>query len=202
MILSANVNSKDKPRDDVWTFTGENQFSEPVMEAKKPKILSHKYTNDKYSIWIDANVYLNHEEEWYYQFLEDHDVAVLRHPLHNCIYKEAEFCEKLKKGDPSKIQEQIAKYRQVGYPENNGLAQCCMIIRRHTEEVKRLNEAWFAEVVCHSSRDQLSFPYIFNGMIKYIDHDKTKPWYVAHDSNDFFKRYPHNYEDQREQTQG
>lgn len=191
MILSANVNSKDKPREDVWTFTGEGQFTESVMEAKKPKILSHKYTTDEYSIWIDANVYLTHEEEWYYQFLEDYDIALLKHPLRSCVYAEAEVCKKFKKGDPAKIDEQIDKYRKQGYPENNGLAQCSMIIRRHTPKLIQLNEAWWAEITRYSYRDQLSFPVIFNGKARYLDAGSGEQ---AVNSNEFFKRFSHLYE--------
>lgn len=197
MIYSANVGEKDSPRDDVLTFTGEGQFTENVMEAKKYKVLSHKYVDDEYSIWIDGNVFLNHDEQWYYDLLGDYDIAVLEHPLHGypgCIYKEAKLCQTIGKGDADKIQEQIEKYQAEGYPANNGMGQCCMIIRRHTPELCELNEAWWAEITRYSTRDQLSFPYIFGDKVKYLQHDRNQHPAVAHNDNEYFKRYDHNYE--------
>lgn len=189
MIYSAIVGEKDKQREDIKVFSGESH--DPLMEAKKYKILSHKYIDSEYSIWVDGNVYLKQNEEWYYNLLGDYDIAVLKHPLHQCVYKEAKLCKKIGTGNPEAIDELMDKYTGEGYPENNGLAQCCMIVRRHTPELNTLNEAWWAEICRYCSRDQLSFPYIFQGKVKYLEHDKTKPWNIAHDNNLYFTRYPH-----------
>ena len=35
-----------------------------------------------------------------------------------------------------------------------------MILRRHTDAIRRLNEAWWNEIVRGSRRDQLSFNYV------------------------------------------
>lgn len=191
MIYTAITGGKDAERDDIHVFRGTGQFTNPLMEAKKYKVLSHKYVNSEISIWVDGNVYLRQSEDFYKTLLKDTDIAVLEHPLHKCVFKEAEFCKKMGKGEPDEIDELMDKYTHEGYPENNGLAQCCMIVRRHTPEINALNEAWWAEVCRYSSRDQLSFPYIFQDKVKYLKHDKTKSWNVAHDNNLYFLRYPH-----------
>lgn len=192
MIYTAITGGKDAERDDIKVFRGTGQFTNPLMEAKKYKVLPHKYMDSEISIWVDGNVYLKQSEDFYKGLLKDTDIAVLEHPLHQCVYKEAEFCKQTGKGVPEEIDELMDKYTQEGYPENNGLAQCCMIVRRHTPEINALNEAWWAEITRYSSRDQLSFPYIFRDKVKYLKHDKTKPWNIAHDNNLYFLRYPHS----------
>jgi len=196
MIYSAIVGNKDKTRDDIKVFKGEGLFKSPRMEAKIYKVLFHKFIDAEKSIWIDGNVFLQQEEEWYYDQLGDYNIGVVEHPKYGipgCIYKEAEACKRYGQGNPDKINEQISKYRKEGYPERNGLGQCCMIVRKNTKEVRQLCEAWWAEICRHSVRDQISFPYIFRDKVKYFKHEDHFPEernYI-HDNNKYFKREPH-----------
>ena len=41
-----------------------------------------------------------------------------------------------------------------------GLVEAPVILRRHTAAIRALNEAWWAELVRGSRRDQLSFNYV------------------------------------------
>jgi len=191
MIYTAITDNKDHPRKDIPCFHGENLFTSPILKAKIYKVLPHKFLDTEYSIWVDGNVFPKQPEDWYYGFLKHHDIAVLEHPKHNCVYKEAELCKQMKVGNQDKIKEQIDKYKKEAYPENHGLGQCCMLIRRHTPEQNRLNEAWWAEICRHSWRDQISFPYIFRDKANYIPHARKKHWHEEHNDNPLFQRKNH-----------
>ena len=189
MIYTAITGGKNNPRIDIKCFTGEGLFTTPRMEAKIYKILFHKFIKEEYSIWIDGNVFLKFQEDYYYKLLGDYDIAVKQHPGWNCLYEEAKQCKLQKKDKFSLIDKQIEKYRNEGYPENAGLAECQMIIRRNTPEVRRLCEAWWAEICANSSRDQISFPYIFRDKVKYLP---TKPKTLREfASNEYYKLEPH-----------
>jgi hypothetical protein len=54
---------------------------------------------------------------------------------------------------------QINKYRKEGYPEHGGLYECTVILRRHSEAVKRLCEQWWSEITAYTVCDQCSFAY-------------------------------------------
>ena len=191
MVYTAITGDKDKPRYDIKVYTGETLFVHPRREAKIYKVLFHKYIEDEYSIWVDGNFFLKMQEEFYYDLLGDYDIAVMQHPSRNCVYEEAEECKRLLKDDPVIIDEQIAKYRKEGYPENNGLAECNFIIRRNTPEMRRLHEAWWAEICRHSSRDQISFPYIFRDKVKYLPPVQTVE---EAKSNQYYRREKHVHE--------
>lgn len=54
----------------------------------------------------------------------------------------------------------MARYRAEGLPEDAGLIEAPVILRRHTDAIRRLNESWWGEIVRASRRDQLSFNYV------------------------------------------
>ena len=137
-----------------------NESSSSRRNSRAPKMLSHRYCDTLHSLWIDGNISLRVSaphiiREW----LKDHDVAVFKHPERNCIYKEASFCAKRRLDDRAIIGAQVERYRKLGYPRDNGLAECCCIARRHTAEVKKFNEMWWHEYNNGSVRDQLSFMF-------------------------------------------
>ena len=50
------------------------------------------------------------------------------------------------------------RYKKEKFPDNNGLIEGCLIIRKHNEkEVINQMENWFEEIEKYSHRDQLSF---------------------------------------------
>ncbi|MDR7299491.1 hypothetical protein J2X16_004861 [Pelomonas aquatica] len=121
------------------------------------KILIHQYINSEYSLWMDANMQLlvpaeRLVDEW----LSQHDVAIFKHRVRNCVYEEAHKCIELGLDDPRVIAEQVATYRDDGFPSDQGLAEACVILRRHTPAVEAFNNAWWAEYSRHSARDQIS----------------------------------------------
>lgn len=139
----------------------EKEESDPRREARKYKILSHKYIDTEISLWIDGGYQLiknplPHIEK----MLSITDMACSIHPLRKCIYDEAERCLMVNKGDPEKIRNQMFKYSQEKYPVNNDLIHSSVLLRRITPEVIKVEEDWWNEVKNFSVRDQLSFNYI------------------------------------------
>jgi hypothetical protein len=162
MIYTAIIGDYDVDRNDIPIFRNKI-FIDDKRTAGQYKILSHQYINDKVSIWIDGNIYLHSfitEEFLINKYLKNCDIAVLKHPIRNCIYREAIACQQYQLDDEELIQRQMIKYRIDGYPSNNGLAALPIIIRKHTKKIIELNNLWWSEVCSGSRRDQLSFDYV------------------------------------------
>jgi len=141
-----------------------SEFEDPCRNAKIHKILPHLFFPEAaYSLWIDGSVKITRPfpiRQWIQEHLREHDWAVFKHSERQCIYEEGDACIRLAMDDPAIIRNQMARYRSEQYPPNNGLVESPVILRRHTEAVRRLNEAWFQEIKNNSRRDQLSFNYI------------------------------------------
>jgi hypothetical protein len=144
------------------------------MNAKFPKICPHLFFPDsKYWIWVDGNLFLNVEEEKLTALTDR--IAVGKHPERDNAYDEAKECIRLGLDDENIINDQIAGYSL--YDMYIGLGACYIIVRKNTEEVKRLNDKWWAEICRYSVRDQISFPYIWDR------------WDIIPD--EYFTRKPH-----------
>ena len=137
---------------------------DPLMRAKRYKVLAHEAlpSGTAFSLWVDGSMEFSsrlHPGELARQYLGDADLALFRHPSRVCLYDEAYVCSLKGLDDPGVMAAQMGRYRAEGYPRNNGLAECCVILRRHTPAVARLNEMWWGEITNGSRRDQLSFGY-------------------------------------------
>lgn len=130
--------------------------------AKIHKILTHEYLPDaNYSLWIDGNIDVSCDIDVLIdKYLQDCDVAFHQHPERTCIYDEAKEVIRLGKDIPSLVQPQMERYETHGYPAGHGLIAGGVILRRHTETVRRLNIDWWSEIQRGSCRDQLSFNYV------------------------------------------
>lgn len=171
-------------------------FKDARRNSRMPKLLSHQYSDTEYSIWMDGNMRLLKPPELLVKrYLKDHDMALFKHTLRDCIYGEATRCAVAKLDDPEVIIEQVVKYEKQGYPKNKGLCECGFIIRRHTPRVKEFNNLWFSEYARHSVRDQISFMYALDSVgikVNFIN----EPWRMANDGysvlrSDFLQMYPH-----------
>lgn len=135
---------------------------DPNRCAKKYKVLAHKYfPHAEYSLWIDGSTtLLTPMDELIDLYLKDHDIALHKHYMRDCAYDEAMVCGAMGLDGADVISKQMARYF-IGekYPAHNGLAECTIILRRHTPQIQALNELWWKEISEGSRRDQLSFNY-------------------------------------------
>jgi len=135
------------------------QIEDARRESRRFKTLSHRYFPEaEYTLYHDGNIRLKDIE--FLDWLTGHDMAFCIHPRRDCVYEEAEACIEARKGSREEIEAQIARYRAEGYPEKAGLGTTTVILRKHTKEVRRFNEAWWGEYSNGSARDQLSFNYM------------------------------------------
>lgn len=164
---------------------------DPLMRAKRYKVLAHEALppGTEFSLWVDGSMEFSsslHPRELALQYLGDADLALYRHPKRSCSYDEAHACGRAHLDDPDVMARQMNRYRAEGYPRNNGLAECSVILRRHTPAVASLNELWWEEINNGSRRDQLSFDYTCWKLgIKYALFPGTR-----YDCRDF-KMHPH-----------
>jgi hypothetical protein len=150
----------DQPRESkIWTFKpASSEFSLPVMNAKRHKVLIHEYTDAPFSLWIDGCVQLNASISSLITKMGDLEIATFRHWL-DCAYDEGDIIAEENRDDPQKIYAQLKKYESLGFPKNRGLHCGGFILRKHTERVREFNEIWWQEICNHSFRDQISLPY-------------------------------------------
>jgi len=138
-----------------------DKFKNPVMNAKIHKILSHKYCDTPYIVWMDGNCTLKQDPHELIKLMGKTDYAFFKHPGRDCLYEEAEACVQLEKGDVLEIAEQLKQYAKDNFPENKGLCECTCFIRKNNPKANEMFEKWWMEITRYSERDQLSFPVVF-----------------------------------------
>jgi hypothetical protein len=153
------------PDVDLWEFRPAHLIRHAgtidlARSSRIPKILPHLVLPKcDYSIWHDGNFQLQcSPHEIISRQLRFEDWSAHRHPARDCVYKEAEILVKEKIGTTSLVEAEIERYRGFEYPACNGLWANGLIIRRHTEAVRLLNEDWWELYMRGCERDQLSFP--------------------------------------------
>jgi hypothetical protein len=129
--------------------------------ARHYKALPHRYLDADVWIWVDGNVRLLADpREIVERYLGNADLAIFKHPDRVCLYQEAEFCAKVGKDSPKVLADQAAYYQAQGMPARWGLPETRCVIRRNTEQIRALNEAWWTELERYSVRDQVSLPFV------------------------------------------
>ena len=163
-----------------------------VKKQRIVKICPHRYlSNYDISIWIDGNISivgdLNRFVEQYN--LDDSPLYSRIHPCRNCIYQEAKACIDLGKDDEGNIRRQIQKYKDESYPENIGMVETCILLRKHNDvKCVLIDNAWATELLQQSHRDQLSFNYIC-WKHNFLPGSLTKEFEM--NSNNYFRITPH-----------
>jgi len=129
--------------------------------ARMVKTLPHRFLPDAdVWVWVDGNVRLRRPVGKIVEQYLDSDFVTLRHPDRDCAYVEAAFCAKHGKDSREILERQAARYRKAGLPQHWGLAETRVVIRRNTDAIRELNEAWWAEIERGSVRDQVALPFV------------------------------------------
>jgi hypothetical protein len=172
-------------KSETWEIRPLPKETEELSQVKKQryvKINPHKLLNEyDLSIWVDGCVHLKDDlnELLSNTLKDDCSIYVPTHPSRDCIYAESIAVVKMKKDKKENIDPQIERYKQEGFPQNYGLLQSNILIRKHNnEDCIKLMEDWFNEVRNGSHRDQLSFNYVSwknkDINITYLDKDICK----------------------------
>lgn len=152
-----------------------------IIKLPKPKGMSYakfaRYVKimvaDKYwdhydiSLWLDTKFTITQNLNSFankYLLSRDCDFMIMDHHKRNCIYDEIiTLKEKNFRGNTKVIrslEKQIKEYKSENMPENFGLYQDAIFIRKHQPNVHQFMKLWYNEVLKHSRRDMVSFPYI------------------------------------------
>jgi hypothetical protein len=130
--------------------------------AKIYKVLPFLFApNYDYYFWIDSTHILEADPKIVIDtYLNDSDVAVFKHLERNCVYVEGELVKKIGFDYPNLIDDQLDFYRNMCYPENNGLYELPVRVQRNTELTQKMGMMWWEQICMFSSRDQISFPFV------------------------------------------
>lgn len=158
-------------RSKVWEVVQTPIIDTPQKTARRLKILFHNYLQDEVSIYIDASFIINcNLNQWMLTHFKE-PITVVKHPIRDCVYEEAETVVRNKRKGIEGISQQIESYRQE-VPPHNGLIQSGLLMRSKTPEIISLMEDWWKEVDKHSLRDQIAFSKIsLNKQINSITWD-------------------------------
>jgi hypothetical protein len=130
--------------------------------AKPYKIAPHLFVpNYDFYIWHDVSHELVTDPfKVVDKYLVDKDIALFKHTQRNCLYEEAKILKELGYDTNENIDRQISYYREQGMPENFGLYELPVSIRKNTPKIQTMNLAWWEQICRYSSRDQISLPYL------------------------------------------
>lgn len=147
----------------VWEVVLVPETATPVRECRRRKQLSHvEFPEAAATLWLDAAFQLLVPPEQVLA-MATADVMGFRHPDRRRITDEAPAIIRAGKGKSEAIWSQLAAYQAEGWdtdfdPQRH-ITNGGFLLRRHTDAVKRFNDAWHHEVQTRSLRDQMSIDY-------------------------------------------
>ncbi|SVB72361.1 uncharacterized protein METZ01_LOCUS225215 [marine metagenome] len=151
-------------KSNTWKITYcEDLFAYPRLTAKVFKLFPNLiFPNSEESLWVDATFSITGNlTEFFDEYIKDKPIIFFRHPLRDCVYKEAKICALLGKDEDAIIKTQINDYKALGMPKKNGLVHGGIIFRKHhRQEISKLMEDWWVQINKYSIRDQLSLNFV------------------------------------------
>ena len=149
-------------------------YTDNTRTARKHKLLAHRlFPKHEYSLWIDGNIQVVGDVNKLLPYLDNCNYSPYDHSQNqldprSCIYDEGKTILDLGmknggnyKDDPNIISRQMKRYRDEGYPAQNGLVVQMEVLRRHNQvDVLDAMEHHWVELKYNSKREQLSFNYI------------------------------------------
>lgn len=114
------------------------------------------------SVYVDGNVFPTPAASAHcQQVAAEHVLSIYRHPFRDCLFDEAQECERLGLVYAGEIARRLGQYRTTGYPAHAGLLENNVMIRQHhNAALVRLMALWWREHEAGVTRDQLSLPYL------------------------------------------
>lgn len=132
----------------------------PRLTARWHKLhVQELFPNATISIWLDDTHRPKGCSRDLVQWLQDAEIAACPHYSSTSTLDEAFEIIRLQKDEPGRVWRQYRRQMAAGFPDNVGVWETGVLVRKHTPQLQRLNECWWGCVVYGSWRDQLSFPY-------------------------------------------
>ena len=158
-----------------------NNYKKQRYLKMHPHLLFPNYT---ISLYIDGSMSIKGDlNEFLLRLLTpNYSIFMVEHPGRNCIYQELKEVILVKKEKKEKIDFLENKYLKENFPEEYGLIEGNIIVRKHNEkECIEFMEEWWKIVSYYSHRDQLSFNYLLwkNGLkIKYFSKRFSRSYFI------------------------
>jgi hypothetical protein len=109
----------------------------------------------------DANMIIINDLDYLLDFLTPEiDIVLAKHEKRNCIYDESIAVVNKFPNSKELVNNQMIKYRELGFPENYGLHYQGIRVMRNNEKIRKFNELWWEEISTNCWRDQLSFDFV------------------------------------------
>lgn len=139
------------------------RFRHARMVSRMVKALPHLFLDADACLWLDSNVtFVNgySAEQLIEEYFSDtQHCGVFEHTMSTTIDQEIDTVNGLHLDVP--------ELTSAHKGQEGRLAWTGILYRRFTPEVIEANNRWWAELSTKSSRDQLSFPYVFKGLTDY-----------------------------------
>jgi hypothetical protein len=167
-----------------------------MMSAKYYKIKSHNIDilqSYDYYIWIDGSIFLQKNFIKNINKIIDkneNDVINFEHSARNNLKSEYLHSINMSKYKHIDFYKQYNEYIKNGFPDNVGLFENTIIIRKNKKEINDAYDSWFEENMKHGFQDQISLPYIYwkydinpylinenvfnNKLYSYVDYSMNK----------------------------
>lgn len=136
-----------------------DKFKDNAFNSKIHKILTHKYLDGDYFLWIDGGVTLKSNPEELVELMGDKNFLFFKHPVRDCLFDEAMACREFGRGNIDDIIEQYESYFE--FPKHTGLIGSAVFVKKNNKEANAVMEKWWVEISRYSARDQISWPMIF-----------------------------------------
>lgn len=141
----------------------------PADANRYLKLRPWEFFDSRYTIYVDGNVkIIAGTLSFINQISHKTGLGIFRHRSRKCLYREAEACLFIGKGNPDRLKQQVAQYEAEEMPRNYGLLEASMIVSDLQNPLsRRLLAQWHEEHEKRGSgRDQISLPYVIwkNGL--------------------------------------
>lgn len=135
----------------------------PRLRAKYFKLLPweiDEIAKNEISIFIDGSIEIKSNTfiEYCIKHLSE-DLLLFKHPQRDCIYTEVAASKPLEKYKNENLDGQISFYSKF-HPKKWGLWACGVMVRKHTNKIKKLMGDWKHEIDKWTYQDQISFPVV------------------------------------------
>ena len=126
------------------------------------KMNPHKFLKDfDISIYIDSNIRIINELASIFSRVKKNSDSIFmyEHPFRTCTYKELQIAVSEGLTAFSKAKKQYKRYKGLNFPENFGLFEANIIIRKHDRTSQKLMDFWWNEYKNSTKRDQTSLMF-------------------------------------------
>lgn len=125
-----------------------------------PNVVGNGYD---YALYIDGNICIvSNIRNMINVIPKDFGFALHQHVTRDCIYDEVKACKYAKKGRIEKLEKQVTRYCEEGFPPHYGLLEATVILTDlHNSIALDIQDKWWQEFInSESRRDQISLPYV------------------------------------------